>query len=314
MAHNLFLGMYTFSIKKKRARNTNFIANNDFLELAYHEIKENKFEKGFVQDILNLIDSKAYKNAQNTHGAILEKYSFDKNQRTLDLLINGGLTGIKQFLIDENGAKKELSNKDIIGPKFYVRFWLPAGTKSGYVFIQKYGGMSIKPIYDSILSDLLEKYDCSLVNSRIKATTTKKRLKEFLKRAVLKNITVVSNAGLNETGAAEASTVEVRLKNFRAIKSVKPVVDRSNIQAALKNHGFTMGDKKYDIKGIYEYTQDGVTEERTVTLDASEETINIIPNLVVPQNCIDIDNYPIFEEMKKLVDEEMNQVKVESKL
>jgi hypothetical protein len=314
MAHNLYLGMYTYSVKKKRSRIGSTLDNNEFLELAYPSLTGNKFEKGFVQDIVSLLDDKAYKNAQNTHGAILDDKNLNSANRTLDILIDGGLTGIKQFIIDEDGSKSELSDEDIVGLKFYARFWLPAGTKTAYVFIQKYGSMSIKPIFDSILSDLLGKYDLSIAHSRLKATTTKERLKKFLKNADLKNITIVSTSSINSTGAAEASTVEVKLKNFKPFRKTKNIADLGNIRQALSSHGFTIGDKRYDIKGTYEYAHDGIIEERTTRLDATEETINIVPNIVVPPNCIDKDNYPIFSEMNKLVDAEMEQVKIESKL
>lgn len=314
MAHNLYLSMYTYSIKKKRTRIGASLDNNEFLEHAYPSLEGNKFENGFVQDIISLLDEKAYKNAQNTHGAILDDKKLNSSQRTLDILIDGGLTGIKQFIIDEDGTKRELSNEDIVGLKFYARFWLPAGTKTAYVFIQKYGSMSIKPIFDSIISDLLGKYELTIANSALKATTTKERLKKFLKNAALKNITIVSTTSINGTGAAEASTVEVKLKNFKPIRNTKNIASLDNIRSALSNHGFTIGDKRYDIKGTYEYAHDGIIEERTAKLDQSEETINIIPNIVVPPNCIDIDNYPIFDEMIKMVNAEMEQIRKESKI
>lgn len=314
MAHNLFLGMYTFSIKKKNVRKKAVLDNNEFLEFAYPKVKGNKFEKGFAQDIITLLDTKAYKNIENTHGAILEDYKIDHANRTLDIMIDGGLTGIKQFIIEEDGDKSELSHKDIIGPKFYARFWLPASTSTGYVFVQKYGGMSIKPIFDSILKDLLGTYDLSISLGKIKATTTKKRLKEFLQRSALKNITIVSTESNNSTGAAEASTVEIRLNNYRILKKTKDSTSIENIKAALSNHGFTIADRKYDLKGTYEYRHNGVKEERTIMLDATEETINVIPNIILPASCIDDDNYPIFKKLIELCDAEIIQVNSESKI
>lgn len=154
----------------------------------------------------------------------------------------------------------------------------------------------------------------TIYDSKIKATTTKERLKQFLKSAALKNITIVSTTSINVTGAAEASSVEVKLKNFKPIRTSKKKANMEGIKQALESHGFTIGNKQYDIKGTYEYSNNGILEERTAKLDATEETINIVPNIVVPPNCIDLDNYPIFDEMIKLVDAEMEQVKKESKI
>ncbi len=97
--HNLYLAMYAFKIKKRNTSNKDYIKNNDFLEDAYPDI-DDKFKNGFIQDIIRLIDSKTYKNKQETHGAILEQKFFSSTKRILDILINGGLTGIKQYIID----------------------------------------------------------------------------------------------------------------------------------------------------------------------------------------------------------------------
>jgi len=56
MAHNLYLGMYTFSVKRKHTKNTEIIDNNELLEACYPELDNNKFEKGFAQDLISLLD------------------------------------------------------------------------------------------------------------------------------------------------------------------------------------------------------------------------------------------------------------------
>jgi hypothetical protein len=174
MAHNLFLGMYSFRIKKRNTKNSEAINNNTFLSESYPD-EDNKFENGFVQDVIKVFDLGTFKNDKNTHGAILEEKEFNKNQRTIDIQINGGITGLKQYLLDESGDKSELSDKDTVGLKFFARIWFPANSKSGYIFLQKYGTLSIKPIFDAILKKVLSNNNCSLVGRKVSATTTKKR-------------------------------------------------------------------------------------------------------------------------------------------
>ena len=312
MAHNLFLGMYSFQIKKPSTSNLAVIENNDFLSKAYpnHQIK---FSEGFIQDIISTIDKKAFKNEQNTLGAILQEQSINNTQRTLDILINGGITGIKQFLIDELGGQTILSDKEIVGLKFYARIWLPANTNTGYLFLQRYGSLTIKPIFDSILKNVLKSHDYCLVGNRLIATTTKKRQKEFLKYSSIKNISIVSRRSSHETGAADATSATIKLSNVNLKSNTE--IRKEELDAALKNHGFSIGERKYEIKATYEQQiNEDYKEERTVVLDGSEETINVIPNIVIPPDCIDIDNYPIFDKMQKLVDKEIDQIRLESKL
>lgn len=314
MVHKLYLSMYTFSIKERNKKNAERIDNNEFLERAYSNIQENKFTNGFAKDIIALMDQKVFKDSSNTHGALLDKHNFIQEQRVLDILIDGGITGIKQFLINEDGVKSEVSKDDIIGPKFFARFWLPAGTKTGFIFIQKYGVLGIKPLFDSIIKELLKKHDFSIHGlNRLKPTTTKKRLNDFLKNAVLKDLTIVSSMGLGSSGAPEASSVQVRLRKFQPIKGNDKQIDREAIQSALMDHGISIDDRNYDIKGVYEYKNGNNKQERTINLDNTEDTINIIPNIMIPETHIDSNNYPIFDKMIDFVNKEMIQIKKEAK-
>lgn len=311
MAHDLYLGMYSFKIKKIHTSNSDYIDNNSFLSKAYPDA-ENKFTEGFVNDVIEMLDKKAFKNEQNTHGAILEQQAISSSVRTLDLLIDGGITGIKQSIIDEEGNKQELSNKDIVGLKFYSRIWLPGNSSTGFIFIQKYGSLSIKPVFDSIIYNALKKHGYALVNRSIKPTTTKERLKQFLKYSSIRDITIISRQSSHETGAADAISASIKLKNVVMKNSGKPT--KKEIDDALRNHGFSIADRKYEFKATYTRQNGDKAEEKTAYLDDSEKTINIIPNILIPRDCIDADNYPSFTKMQEFVDLEMNQVKKESKL
>lgn len=158
MNHKLYLDLYTFSFVEK-GKNGRQLSNNDFLSESYPDISENKFTHGFAKQIIDLLDKKVYKNKENTRGAILDKQNVKGEERIFDILINGGTTGIKQYLIDEKGEKEEIDENDIVGLKFYARFWLPAGSNTGFIFIQKYGGISIKPIFDSIIEEIIMPLD-----------------------------------------------------------------------------------------------------------------------------------------------------------
>lgn len=310
MSHNLFLGMYTFGIKKYGGHNRDLVELNNFLSVAYPDA-ENKFLDGFVQDVIELLDEKVFKNIKNTHGGTLDNKAVYGNRRILDIMIDGGITGVQQFLIKEDGEKEVLNKGNIVGPKFFGRIWLPSNSKTGYLFIQKYGSISIKPLFDDIIRNVLVKHDFNIVNSNLRPTTTQARMKQFLKKSTIKDITIVSRQSSFSTGTADANSATITLKRFKSSKGKQ--IDAEDINAALKNHGFSIEGRDYDIKATYEHKTESVKEVRTVSLDTSEETINVIPNIIVPPPCIDIDNYPIFEQMQEFVDKEIEQVKKESK-
>ncbi|WP_299123341.1 hypothetical protein [uncultured Tenacibaculum sp.] len=309
-SHNLFLGMYSLGIKKKFGKNSDLISTNDFLSNAYNDV-EKKFEEGFVQDIIKQLDTeKSFKNSKNTHGGILEKFDFNNSERTLDLLINGGLTGVKQYIINEEKEKKIVSDKDIVGLVFFARIWFPSNSNSAFIFIQKHGSLSIKPLYDELLKKVLNPHDFGILGRKLQATTTKRRQKEFLKNSNVLDITIVSKKSVFDTASISAKTATIK---FSSIKNSSQKVDKNDIKTLLLRHGVSFDDKGSVIKVTYGRSFESYKEKKTVEIDDTEETINIIPNIKVPNECINADNSPNFKKMQGFVDAEMTQIIKEAK-
>lgn len=303
--HRLFLGMYTFQIKKRSTSNMDVIGINDFLSKAYPDANS-KFVEGFVQDVTDLFDMKLFTSKDNTHGGILDNIAFDKGKRVLDLMINGGAKGLKQYLINEEGGKKEIADNEIVGLKFFARIWLPANSFTGYVFIQRYNNSSLKPLFDEIIYDVLNKYRYILAGKGIVATTTKKRQEKFLQESAAKEIKVLLNGSPHDTSTLEAENVII---TFRKLSVKKEQIDRSFIKRIMKNSGIsTNRDFKY--RAIYESEIGGYKEEKTVKGD---EIYNLIPNALITPDCIDENNHPIFEKMQSFVSNEMDQMMKETK-
>jgi len=308
MAHKLYLGMFQFQIKKRNDRTSAPVQINDFLSKAYPDEEGNKFGNGFIQDIINLLDEKIYKNKDDTHGATLEHKHLSSNKRIFDLMLDGGITGIKQFIIDsETGKKTEIKKEDITGMKFFARIWMPSASKAGYIFIQSCGTLTIKPIFKSILTEILNNKNYSLIANNIFAITTRKRQKEFLKRSQIKYVSLISKKNNHSTNAIEANIATLKFTRL----NIKGKPTFNEIEKAASNHGFSLNGREYEIKTTYEHID--TKEEKTVALDASDETINVIPNIIIPSFCKNSDNYPIFKEMQNLIDSEMDQIKKESK-
>lgn len=312
--HKLYLGMFSFQIKKKGTSNNDAIPVNDFLSQAYPDV-ENKFVEGFAQEIISLLDKKTFKNKKETHGGTLEEKTIASENRYFDLLLDGGLTGIQQFIVDEEGNKETISRDKVVGLKFYARFWLPAGNKTSYIFVQRYSGLNLKPLFDEIINETLKNHGFSIagLGNSVRPITTKKRLDNFLKTSAIRDVTVISKSSSHDTGAGDAQSVTIKLRNI-VVKNKEKKIDTKVVSDALKNHGFTLGNRKYEMSATYESRVDGKKEEeKTTKLDVSDDTINIIPNILLPSKCVDKNGYPIFSEMKKYVDEEIEQIKKESK-
>lgn len=305
LKHRLFLAMYSFQIKKRNTSNEDVFEINDFLSSSYPDVHA-KFEKGFVQDVIELFDKKLFNNKTDTMGGILEKSCHNTAGRTFDIMLNGGTKGLKQYLIDENGEKRDISDNDIVGLKFFTRIWLPSQSNSGYLFIQRYQNASIKPLFDELIKEVLDKHNLILAARRTVKTTTKKRQQEFMSRAVAKEITVVINGSPHDTGGPNTSTATISLKK---INTNKNRIGKKLVNKYLRNAGIKItGDYRYKTK--YQSEVNGYKEEKTVKED---NTFSLIPNTPIPIECVDENNHPDFKKMQSFVSNEMNQLLKEAK-
>lgn len=310
MTHKLYMSMYAFQVKQNYRPHSETKTMNDFLSHAYPDEKGSKFGC-FVKDIVELIEEKVFKNASNTHGGVLEEKAFSTHKRTLDLMINGGTTGIKHYLISEDGKKRETSDTDIVGLKFFVRIWLPANSKVGFVFMQTYNSLGIRPLIDSIIETVLRNYNHKFAGSGMVKATTKKRQKEFLKNSHIKDIIVISNSEMHGTGVGKLTTVEIKIKNV--LWGANKEIDLDDISSELEPHGFKIDDRKYIIKGRLQKEGPSKSEEKTVYLDQNQDSINVIPNVQLPGDCQDVYMHPLFDKIREWVDVEMAQLQKEAR-
>jgi hypothetical protein len=303
MKHELYLDIYTFQIKPFKKRNAEIIEINTFLENAY-PAKSNKFVSGFVDDIVNKAKN-IIKNGQGNMGALFDKKDVNHSKRYFDLLLDGGTTGIEQFIIDKDGKKTTAAKENIIGPKFYGRFWLPTGSKTGYIFIQSYTNLSLKPIFDALLSGVLRDHSYTLESGRIKKTTTNHRQKQFMKYAFPKAITVVKKSDINDTSKPSASSIEIKIRGLNMFDKLKPQQRKTAALNALKNNDIELKNDNFNYNITFESNINGEKQERTTTLDSSDDSINLIPRILIPAYCADNKNYPSFDKMKEFIDQEI---------
>lgn len=302
--HRLFLSMHSFQIKKINTPDLEIVDPNTFLSNCYHSI-EGKFENGFVQDLIKLFDLKLFKNSSDTLGGILEESDLNNSERIFDIMINGGAKGLKQYLIDEDGSKEEISDKDIVGLKFFARIWLPSHSNAGYLFVQRYSNISIKPLFDELLKSTFRKHKYGLVGNRTIRTTTKKRQKEFLNRSEVSEIIITTYGSPHNTGGPDITSAVISLKNLKEKKRVGP----ERVSRILEERGINI-DGEYNHKVKYKSEKDGYKEEKTIDED---NIYMLIPNTVIPLNCIDDNNHPKFKAMQEFVSSEIEQIKKEAK-
>lgn len=309
MKHDLLLGIYTFQIKTRNKSDKFIKAINDFLEEAY-PYKDDKFKDGFCADIRNSI-SEVVKSNDGSQGALFHKQGSNLNERYYDIMLDGGNTGIQQFIVDENTKETTVAGKDkIIGPRFFGRFWLPSSSNTAYVFIQSYHNINIKGVFDAIISNVLDGHNMKMVPGRLVKTTTVKRHKDFIKNSIPKSITLVKPTSAFSTDDIYAEQVEITLKNI----DLPTDADTNKIMAGIKK---LLGQSNITIENEKDFTYTTIRKnyddnsQRKTALELSENDINFIPRIRIDADCVDENNHPIFQKLREFVDEEIESIKSE---
>lgn len=303
MAHKLNLGMYSFRIKEKNKADTETCSIDDFLKDAYPN-EADKF-LAFSNHIIKPLGS-LYKTTENDLGALLIDHNLDSKRRIIDIMIEGGITGIKQSLISSPKTKQPISPDETVGLRFFIRFWMQQ-SNAGYVFIQSYSNLSIRKLIQEVLANALKKTGFTIVRRNIEKTTTKKRMNEFLANSKPIAVSIINKTSDYDPANTKVDTARITLRGDFSTKEL----NRKDIKNLAKSrHGIELSDsEKYSYQVTYRTKNDrGDNEDRSVTLETDLKDVNLIPNIVVPQECIDDDNYPILKKMKGLCDAEIQQI------
>lgn len=305
MPHKLNLGMYAFQIKRVRTKDSERVSIGEFFSNAYPG-QTQPFEF-FADEFLNKLKG-LYKTRDNDLGGILIKSELDPLQRTLDCLIDGGITGIRQSLISSPEERKEITPNDTVCMHFFIRIWM-CQSDTAYVFIQSYSLLTIRKLVEEVLHTLLSAKDYTIINKHMQKTTTRKRMKAFLKSSIPIAVSVISKPSEFDPYLTQTTSAKVVLKGNL---SMDDIADTKSIKDFARNHHGIYLD---ETNNAYRYNvtykaqnERGDFEERTVPLEVDMGDMMLIPNIVIPNTCIDEDNYPNFEKMRKFCDDEIKQI------
>ena len=305
MAHKLNLEMYAFQIKRVHTKDSEKVSIGEFFSNAYPG-QMHPF-KAFADDFLSRLKG-LYKTKDNDLGGILIKSELDYQQRTLDCLIDGGITGIRQSLISSPEERKEITPDDTVGLHFFIRIWM-CQSDTAYVFIQSYSLLTIRKLVEEVLYTLLASKGHAIINRHMQKTTTRKRMEAFLESSIPIAVSVISKP--SEFDPAQTQTTSAKLV-LKGKLSMDDIADTKSIQDFARNHH---GISLDETNNVYRYTityktqnERGDFEERTVPLEVDLGDIKLIPNIVIPPICINEDNYPDFEKMRKFCDAEIRQI------
>ena len=282
--HNLNLSLFSFEITRIRSSNSDQLEMDEFLSSAYPGTDS---FRTFSERILNALLT-PYINRNRTLGAIQAGWhNIDVSRRILDITLDGGITGIRQSLIGSGSepSRQTINTLDIVALRYFVRIWMPSLSCSGYIFLQSYTSYTIKPlIQDVLLSEL---------------------------RGVPIALSIINKPSVYDISAPSTTSATITLKG--GIPSIPDLTRDSIKDLARERFGITLSeeDYSYQYKVKYQITNDRGEKEQKECLLEAQDGARLIPNIIIPEDCIDSDNYPITSRMQQLCDDEINQINSE---
>lgn len=156
MAHTLKLDIYCFSIREKRAPESDIIVFGDFFRTNFTDkeinpllaTKANLIAK-FISEFTNSFKEKFVLNKDETKGIatdFMNPFPFDN---IIDGMINGGLTGIDQNVYDRDNPKEredKIAKNKITALPYYFKIWTPFDGSIGVLMIQSYTDMGVNTL------------------------------------------------------------------------------------------------------------------------------------------------------------------------
>ena len=310
--HKLNLSLFSFEIKRIRSSNSNQLEMDEFLSLAYPGTDS---FRTFSERILGTL-STPYTNRNGTLGAIQAGWhNIDVSRRILDITLDGGITGITQSLIGSGSepSRQTIDTRDIVALRYFVRIWMPSLTSSGYIFLQSYTSYTIKPLIQDVLLSELRQTGHTLIGDRINRTTTQRRIEEFFARGVPISLSIINRPSEYDTSVPSTTSAIITLKGGN-LPMPANLTEDSIKDLARERFGITLSqeDYSYQYKVKYQITNDrGEKEQKECFLEA-QDGAQLIPNIIIPEDCINSNNYPIINKMQRLCDDEINQIDSES--
>ena len=137
-------------------------------------------------------------------------------------------------------------------------------------------------------------------------------MEAFLENSIPIAVSVISKPSEFDPTQTQTTSAKLVLKGNL---SMDDIADTKSIQDFARNHHGIYLDETNNVywyKITYETQNErGDFEERTVPLEVDLGDIKLIPNIVIPTICINEDNYPDFEKMRKFCDAEIRQILAE---
>ncbi|WP_297176275.1 hypothetical protein [uncultured Porphyromonas sp.] len=309
--HKLNLSIFSFKIKRRQSSNGDELQIDDFLSSTYPG--PDPFST-FSERILATL-STPYTNRNGTLGAIQAGWhNIDVSRRILDITLDGGITGIKQSLIGSGSkpSRQTIDTRDIVALRYFVRIWMPSLTSSGYIFLQSYTSYTIKPLIQDVLLSVLRQKGHTLIGDRINRTTTKQRMEEFFAKGVPIALSIINKPSEYDISVPSPTSAIITLKGGN-LPTTANLTEDSIKDLARERFGITLSeeDYSYQYKVKYQITNDRGEKEQKECLLEAQDGAQLIPNIIIPEDYIDSDNYPITSRMQQLCDDEINQINSE---
>lgn len=324
MANNLELSIYTFVLKEKGKKKSEYYNLGEFFRRNFihaddessHKIELEELYKRFMKDVIQEFNNEFILNEDKTKGIATGIYHSYGNSNNIDGFINGGDRGLnhKIFKINDNQkATGSLNDDEIVALPHYFKIWTPPNSQVGILMIQNYSNAGINTLLLTFFRNFFNKYNASFNETK----HVPKDLKDsFIKRSIVKKVVFTKTKLSEETRKSfnyafsdeEGIKIKIEISGFKKDTPVSKFIEKFEKEKKMIGVDLSALDisKDDDVNTVLFY-QDNNGKKAHAKINSK---FDITPTIVLPEELIVKDEID-YNLIKTFTDGMLNKMKIE---
>lgn len=301
----MYLDIFYFSIKKikekRPARNKNgfrIITEQDFIPIQdfYNVISDvdNFPAEELMKLFISNFDKEFLTNKDNSKAICIPKgaYKFTKSESfCFGGGFEGGITGRTMALYDTSDASKKvdtIDKKKVTASTLFYLLWIPRDSLYGVLMVQKYSNMNCSSSMKDAVHHFFVKYGYRPFFSKY---LPKEVTEKFLSDCILNRITIRHQRKVNNEQEDDKLPELKEAKLTSTISQFSISLDRFYKNKNLKDQIVSFVDSVDDNYRSGDEVKLHYVNSRGESASAKlEEANDIIPSIILPDECYDIEN------------------------
>lgn len=314
-----FLDVYTFQLQKKvNGKYQKEAASFDEVAKALIALNPTKTKMAaFLQEIVKTLDTAFLVNSDSSKAICfknVENFSVSEDSNTISGMFLGGNTG-QQYDVYNNEDALTVTHvvkpSEVASLPFYFKIWFPKEFNTGVLVIHRYSTNSCLGLFMKRLSELFSTLGYKLNTQKF---VPKDKVDEFLENCNIFKIGISWKKGLDNSLKPQVNLLKgnsfssaITGISLPASRLISDLAYRRKVTSEISALYPDYDDKLHNLTFYY---LDSKGQKAHSTIDTLE---SLLPSISLGITCVNSDNTPNWDEIKKVTDVYIELIKKDLK-